>query len=602
MDEKIVKDAFSTAFKNLITDHKSVTVRIPHIGNEFSEEFKSKFYFDADHHLKENKKKNTARRMDDKTGDFELSSLDSPNWISDEAIDNYFELIKSKFTKFFAFSTGFFACLKKEGYDGVKEWYREISIFKYKKIFFPIYDKGHHYLVVFDNSNHKIEAYDPFDFQSYDNELQAKMETENKCYLEETLSFIVDNYLKPKFEDFYEGILLQASCIIHIPPEIPRQMRDSDCGVYLLQFAKHIVFKKNFDFNSEDMEHFRQEMKMEFFTKNLGPVKYGPKIKTTPNIKKNCKTTQKVVLQRRFDNKLLEDCWMNSTLQLILTGLDHLEELTENGSTLWSTLIYLKNQDKQKVLDPLPVKKLLISKENARLQDDIGSPCMIFQPAVNRVPNHLLQIGQQDAKDFFICLYQNQNHWPDVFNTFKVRMRSFSQCRRCGHRSSQANFSEFIFLEFDCPGSGSKMSTFMNERMEQPEIIPEWRDEEGCGQQSEALNYSKIDNIDETEFIIIVLRRLVNFGNGPTILRNNVILDKEVQLTDLQNRNSTFKPLAVIFHIGNVQGQDAYGHYKADVRNLDGNWYRTSDDMMPQKIEDDEVSDQGYIFLYQKVH
>ena len=187
LDEKIVKDAFSTAFKNLITDHKSVTVRIPHIGNEFSEEFKSKFYFDADHHLKENKKKNTARRMDDKTGDFELSSLDSPNWISDEAIDNYFELIKSKFTKFFAFSTGFFACLKKEGYDGVKEWYREISIFKYKKIFFPIYDKGHHYLVVFDNSNHKIEAYDPFDFQSYDNELQAKMETENKCYLEETL-------------------------------------------------------------------------------------------------------------------------------------------------------------------------------------------------------------------------------------------------------------------------------------------------------------------------------------------------------------------------------------------------------------------------------
>ena len=142
----------------------------------------------------------------------------------------------------------------------------------------------------------------------------------------------------------------------------------------------------------------------------------------------------------------------------------------------------------------------------------------------------------------------------------------------------------------------------MNERMKQPEIIREWCDEEGCGQQSEALNYSKIDNIDETEFIIIVLRRLVNFGNGPTILRNNVILDKEVQLTDLQNRNSTFKPLAVIFHIGNVQGQDAYGHYKADVRNLDGNWYRTSDDMMPQKIEDDEVSDQGYIFLYQKVH
>ena len=129
---------------------------------------------------------------------------------------------------------------------------------------------------------------------------------------------------------------------------------------------------------------------------------------------------------------------MNSTLQMILTGLDHLPELTDNGSALWSTLIYLKNQDKQKPLDPLPVKKILISKENLRLQDDIGNPLMIFPPAENRVPNQSLQIGQQDAKDFFICLNQNQIYWPDVFNRFKVRMRSISECKRCGHRSSPA--------------------------------------------------------------------------------------------------------------------------------------------------------------------
>ena len=457
--------------------------------------------------------------------------------------------------------------------------------------------------MAFDNIHHKIEAYDPYDFRSYDSELQAKMVTENKCYLEETLSYLVNIYLKPKFEAFYEGMLLQARSIIHTPPDIPRQIEDSDCGVYLLQFAKHIVFKKNFDFNSEHIEHFRQEMKIEFFTKKIGPVKYVTKTKIKPNKKKDSKITQNLeVPQRRFHNKLLEDCWMNSTLQMILTGLDHLSGLTDNGSTLWSTLIYLKNQDKQKALDPLPVKKLLISKENARLQDDIGNPLMIFQPAGNRVPNQLLQIGQQDAKDFFICLKQNQIHWPDVFNRFKVRMRSISECRRCGHRSSPAKSNEYMFLEFSCPDSGTKMSTYMKKRMEQPEIRFEWRDEDGCGQRSEAKYYSKIENIEETEFIIILLERLVNFGNGPTILRNNVLLDQEVQLTDIQNRSSKFRPLAVIFHIGNVQGQDGYGHYKADVRNLDGNWYRTSDDMMPQKIRGDEVSDQGYIFLYQKVH
>ena len=57
LDEKIVKDAFSTAFKNFMGDHKSITVRIPYIGNEFSEDFKLKHFFDADHHLKPKKKK-----------------------------------------------------------------------------------------------------------------------------------------------------------------------------------------------------------------------------------------------------------------------------------------------------------------------------------------------------------------------------------------------------------------------------------------------------------------------------------------------------------------------------------------------------------------
>ena len=94
---------------------------------------------------------------------------------------------------------------------------------------------------------------------------------------------------------------------------------------------------------------------------------------------------------------------------------------------------------------------------------------------------------------------------------------------------------------------------------------------------------------------------MVDIGNGPTILRNSVPLGQEARLSDLQNKSALFRPLAVIFHIGDVEGQETYGHYKADVHNLDGNWYRTSDQMMPQKIRESEVSDQGYIYLFQKV-
>ena len=292
---------------------------------------------------------------------------------------------------------------------------------------------------------------------------------------------------------------------------------------------------------------------------------------------------------------------MNSTLQMILTGLDHLEECAEHGSTLWSTLIYLKNQDNQKALNPLPVKKLLISKENERMHSEIGIQQMLLSSAPNVVSSQRLQIGQQDAKDFFICLKQNQMHWHDVFNTFKVKMKSITECRRCGQRSIQQESNDFMFLEFTCPNSGMKMSNYLTEKLEHPEIRTEWRDEEGCGKRGGALHYFKVVNLDECEFFIIVLSRLVDYGNGPIILRNRVILGEEVQITDLQNKRVKFQPIAVIFHIGDVQGKEAYGHFKADVRNVDGNWYRTSDDMMPQKIKEKEVSDQGYIFLYKKM-
>ena len=217
---------------------------------------------------------------------------------------------------------------------------------------------------------------------------------------------------------------------------------------------------------------------------------------------------------------------MNSTLQLILTGMDHLQECVNHGSSLWKALILMKNEDKQKALNPLPVKELVVSKENQRIRDE------------QSIGNYNLQIGQQDAKDFFICLQRNQIHWPDVFNTFKVKMKSISECRNCGHKSSQARSDDFMFLEFLCPDSGTKMSSFLTQMFENPVIRSEWRDEDGCGQRSGALLHNKIVNLEETEFLIIVLQRLVDDGNGQVILRNNVPLGEEFQISDWQSKSS----------------------------------------------------------------
>ena len=93
--------------------------------------------------------------------------------------------------------------------------------------------------------------YEPYDVGFNNKELHAEFMTENKRYLEAALSFLIGSYLKPKFEAFYEGIIFAAKSIILTPPLIPSQVNDSDCGVYLLQFAKYIVQYKKLEFGTE---------------------------------------------------------------------------------------------------------------------------------------------------------------------------------------------------------------------------------------------------------------------------------------------------------------------------------------------------------------
>ena len=68
-----------------------------------------------------------------------------------------------------------------------------------------------------------------------------------------------------------------------------------------------------------------------------------------------------------------------------------------------------------------------------------------------------------------------------------------------------------------------------------------------------------------------------------------------------KNQRAIYKPLAVLYHLGDVKGKDAFGHYKTDILDLNGSWFRTSDEDIPRKISERNVSDQGYIYLYRKI-
>ena len=185
----------------------------------------------------------------------------------------------------------------------------------------------------------------------------------------------------------------------------------------------------------------------------------------------------------------------------------------ETGSVLWDHLLWLQGKDYSVDLDPTDIKYVIINAERERaLKSNIEHNNMLFDLgnvdiygeegniSVNR-------IGQQDCKDFFYAIAENQDKWPDLFSLFKVNTLEKTQCILCQNISEQevsANDSTFLML--DCPSKTITMKEYLEENMNGYEKRYGWRDENGCGQLTDG-NYSRrITNIEDKEFLISLLK------------------------------------------------------------------------------------------------
>ena len=131
---------------------------------------------------------------------------------------------------------------------------------------------------------------------------------------------------------------------VHIPPSIPSQDNGYDCGVFLLTFAKCILFNKPFDFSNDDMLSMRDKIKNELENKQISLAEEFQSSRTkrkrstskeTPADKKKLHGENK---QRKIMNPDSQTCWLNSCLQLVLTAMDHSENIGDFGSDLWNQL------------------------------------------------------------------------------------------------------------------------------------------------------------------------------------------------------------------------------------------------------------------------
>jgi len=566
------KTHFVTSFINYSTDHHVITARIASEGNDFFEKFQQKRTFDVDKETPKRKRCRIEKReavivLDDAEEikprpitltNIDLSCLLSPNWLNDNIINTYFEILKKKDESVFMFSTIFHTSFRDGGYEKVKNYYRRHDILSYRMIFIPVHLSNHWFLITFDGS--EIVSYDPYDFPGSGGLKKQMLMKDYRQMHESILENLRINYFKPLYLK-YEKQWNDVNTRVMIPPSIPCQLNNHDCGVFLCLFAKRIILRQNFDFCQEDMITFRDTIRRELtcakIDVNVKATQRCARKRLSLSKKEPAKsvrfTESPKLVQRRFLNRDNATCWLNTSLQLVLCAFDFEDNLERNGTLLWKNLIALKDMDSSSVLDPSEVKTNLITTEKRRMRKtNILPENALFNLSNSDDAVNINSIGQQDARDFWMCLDENQGKWEDLYDLFKVEVICETECSACGYVSRQENcLTENSFIYFSCPAENCTMKQYFESKLNSFEECDNWRDERGCGRITVGRNRTKILCIDNIKYLVIIINRLIPVDGQFHIQETNVWANAndELELIDSRGNTGKFELLGIIEHI-----------------------------------------------------
>ncbi|XP_043270497.1 sentrin-specific protease 1-like [Venturia canescens] len=173
----------------------------------------------------------------------DLETLNGTNWLNDEVINNYLELISDE--KTYAMSSFFFPRLHVNGYNAVKRWTKKINIFKYRKVIVPIHLGNHWCLAVIDMLFGEICYYDSF-------------KGSQPAYLATLLEYLVQ-----EAKEKNEVPINKEEWTLGNKTNIPCQTNGYDCGVFTCQFARYEAANRAINFTQQDMPQIRAKMARE---------------------------------------------------------------------------------------------------------------------------------------------------------------------------------------------------------------------------------------------------------------------------------------------------------------------------------------------------
>ncbi|XP_058054847.1 sentrin-specific protease-like [Anopheles bellator] len=182
----------------------------------------------------------------------DLVTLAGSNWLNDEVINFYMELlrersvVRSELPKVYTMNTFFLPRLMQNGYSGVRRWTRKVDIFAHDILVVPVHVNGVHWCMsIVDLRRKTIHYYD-------------SMGSPNNPVLNALESYLCEESQDKRKTPFDKADLTKQNI-----RDCPRQQNGSDCGVFSCMFAEFLTRDRPITFGQTDMQYFRQKMMVE---------------------------------------------------------------------------------------------------------------------------------------------------------------------------------------------------------------------------------------------------------------------------------------------------------------------------------------------------
>ena len=138
--------------------------------------------------------------------ELDLSSLEGNNWLTSDVINDYSNLMMNHIEDIFIFSTFFLTSLQNRGIANSEGWTQNVNIFEKSKVFFPIHENCHWYLIILNNDNKSLECLDPYrplsdinlpqKYKKTIEENREKNSTDLKRQHQQKLDYLLHSYIE----------------------------------------------------------------------------------------------------------------------------------------------------------------------------------------------------------------------------------------------------------------------------------------------------------------------------------------------------------------------------------------------------------------------